>query len=179
MFTVERQIEIDAGHRVPYHDSQCRFLHGHRWKIVAVVGGEKLVPPDPARSDSGMVLDFGEIKRILMEEIHAKFDHRFILWDQDPLLYAAELAGDVRRALLFHVLDDVGIANSLVQVPCIPTSEGLAQYWAGLVEPRFAALGVTLAALKVWETPNSVATCSLKPAMHFFSGYGHHLQVGG
>jgi 6-pyruvoyltetrahydropterin/6-carboxytetrahydropterin synthase len=151
MFTVERQIEIDAGHRVPYHHSKCRFLHGHRWKIAAEVVSNLTVRPDPIRSDSGMVMDFGRIKEILIAEVHEKFDHKLILWDQDPLL-----EGSVPH--LCTALDDVGIIEGLVQIPVIPTSECLAEYWAIRIAAKLDRRNYWLRALKVWETPNCVAT---------------------
>jgi len=157
MFTVSRQIEIDAGHRVPYHDAQCRFLHGHRWKIVAEVAAPELVVADPSRADSGMVVDFGVIKRVLMTVIHERFDHRMILWDQDPLLAedsVVDYGGD--DPTLHGVLRRAGIEASIQVVPVIPTSEGLARYWAELVAPHLGPL--QLAAFHVWETPNSKAS---------------------
>jgi len=153
MFTIQRQIEIDAGHRVPYHDSKCRYLHGHRWRIVAHVESPELVAPDPKRPDSGMVVDFGEIKRVLMEEIHNKFDHRLILWAEDPLFEAHPDPG-----LFMNVLGYANIHDSIRTIPTIPTSEGLAQYWAGLVAPGLQGAHFRLVQLDVWETPNSCAT---------------------
>ena len=152
MFTIARHIEIDAGHRVPYHDSLCRHLHGHRWKIVAHVEAPELVAPDPKRADSGMVVDFGVIKRVLMDKIHNRFDHRLILWEQDALVT------DIR---FYRTLMNVGIGESIVTVPVIPTSEGLAKYWAELVAPELVGGAMRLAQLNVWETPNCVATYQL------------------
>jgi len=149
-FTIRRQIEIDAGHRVPYHDSQCRFLHGHRWKIVAHVSAPDLVPSSSGRPDSGMVVDFGFIKQVLMEQIHSRFDHRLMLWEKDELVTAWGDGGG-----MVHTLS---IGDGVVAVPVIPTSEELARYWAELIAPQLSDNGFQLTALEVWETPNSVAT---------------------
>lgn len=156
MFTVRRQIEIDAGHRVPYHDSQCRFLHGHRWKIVAHVSAFDLVLPSSDRPDSGMVVDYGTIKQVLMEHIHSRFDHRMMLWEKDDLitehllLPTESLPGKAR-------LGGLGV----ITMPCIPTSEELARYWANLIVPHLSGDEFRLLALEVWETPNSVATYTM------------------
>lgn len=151
MFQISRKIEIDAGHRIPYHNSQCRFLHGHRWKIVAHVGAGSLVPADGHRPDSGMVVDFGVIKQVLMEVIHDRFDHRFILWEKDPLLQPGVDSFD-------RYLTDRALADSLRIVPMIPTAEGLAQYWANLIAGPLKGGHFQLVALDVWETPNSTVT---------------------
>jgi 6-pyruvoyl-tetrahydropterin synthase len=108
-----------------------------------------VVPATEGRADSGMVVDFGVIKQVLMERIHDRFDHRLILWGGDPLL--------ANRALE-EVLAAVGLADGIRVVPVIPTSEGLAQYWAGLIAPDLNCSYFRLSALDVWETPNSVAT---------------------
>ena len=156
MFIISRKIEIDAGHRVPYHHSKCRYLHGHRWTIVAHVAGEALVTADPARSDSGMILDFGVIKRVLMELIHDWFDHRLILWEKDPLLTHTGVRGLFTDALTY-----AHISDGLRTVPCIPTAEGLAEYWAGLLKDPLSAERFQLVALEVGETPNSVVMFKL------------------
>lgn len=160
MYTITRQIEIDAGHRVPFHDSKCKFLHGHRWKIIAEVGAEVVQTPDGYNPESGMVMDFGNIKSVLMTCIHDNFDHKLILWDQDPLLdigWAAQ--GIVNDSVEFvAALDKIGIREGLVQVPVIPTSENLARYWAFLITPELYSSQHWLAALHVWETPNCQAT---------------------
>ncbi len=156
MFTIGRKIEIDAGHRVPYHGSQCRFLHGHRWKIVAHVRAYNLVEASPERPDSGMVVDFGVIKQVLMEEIHAKYDHRLILWEQDPLLQEDPLIKVACGYGFAAALKEAGILESIRTVPCIPTAEGLAEHWASLIEAPLQGAHFRLSALEVWETPNSV-----------------------
>lgn len=161
MFTISRRIEIDAGHRVPFHDSLCRHLHGHRWKIVAHVEAPELVAPDPSRADSGMVVDYAVIKQVLMQEIHDVFDHRLILWEQDPLL-VDEVFGAISS--LLDVLASCGLEDNIRIVPIIPTSEGLAKYWAELVQqsPNLRDNpNLRLVQLDVWETPNCLATYRL------------------
>jgi len=152
MFTIARKIEIDAGHRVPYHTSKCRHLHGHRWQIVAHVESPELVAPDPKRPDSGMVVDFGVIKQVLMDQIHDRFDHRLILWEEDTLVTNIEF---------YRTLVEVDIGDSIVTVPVIPTAESLARYWAELVSPILQSEHFHLTQLDVWETPNSLATYHL------------------
>lgn len=152
MFTIARQIEIDMGHRLPFHQGGCRFLHGHRWRVEVEVSAPELQAPEPSHTNSGMVLDFGIIKAALMDAIHARFDHRLVLWENDPLLQPPDGGTNEFRVALARV----GVAAGLVVVPVIPTSEGLAQLWAGLLVDRLAPFTIT--ALRVWETPNSVAT---------------------
>jgi len=153
MYTVRKYVEIDAGHRVPFHESKCCNLHGHRYRITAELRAPSLVDPSSRRSDSGMVMDFGMIKEILMQEIHDPFDHKMILWERDPLWDAEGF---------IHALERTGIAP--IAVPCIPTAEELADYWATLFRAELQKraeeipIELTLASLEVRETPTSTAT---------------------
>jgi len=79
--TVSRFIEIDAGHRVARHESQCRHLHGHRYRLTVDVTG-------PVKNDNspehGMVIDFGSLK-LALQRIHSDWDHKFLIGADDPL----------------------------------------------------------------------------------------------
>ncbi len=174
MFTVSRSIDIDAGHRVPFHASKCRHLHGHRWKVIAIAEAEETVDSAEGAADSGMVVDFGVLKQVLMEEINDVFDHRFLLWQEDPLaeiLLRAGTAESIPPAAFLESEEVTGpnlarqdLEESIVVVPVIPTAEELARYWAGLVAPRLRELSgdrVSLKRLDVWETPNSCASYEL------------------
>lgn len=153
MFTIRRWVELDAGHRVPYHGSKCRNLHGHRYRATAVVESHDgtIVPAQSKRPDSGMVADFGVIKQVLNTVIHDPYDHKLLLWEQDPL---ANDAG-------FHlVLEREELLGGLVIIPCIPTAEELARHWGQGVAAELTRLatGLRLASLEVRETPTSTAT---------------------
>ena len=174
MFTVSRSIEIDAGHRVPFHASKCRHLHGHRWKVIAIAEAEETVDSATGAADSGMVVDFGVLKQVLMEEINDVFDHRFMVWQDDPLAEILIRATEEDTQPAEFLVSEGGpgemgrcrkdLRDSIVIVPVIPTAEELARYWAGLVAPRLRELSgdqVSLKRLDVWETPNSCASYEL------------------
>ncbi|MDR1848594.1 MAG: 6-carboxytetrahydropterin synthase, partial [Zoogloeaceae bacterium] len=64
---ITRRLEFDAGHRIPDHQSQCRNLHGHRYALEITLEGE--VNAKPGETDSGMVMDFADIKAIAEREL--------------------------------------------------------------------------------------------------------------
>ncbi len=167
IITISRSIEIDAGHRVPFHISKCKHLHGHRWKITAFLRAECVVPDDMRAADSGMVLDYGVLKSIMMEHIHDVFDHRMILWAEDPIQCFRDKIYAVTALIPNQPLDEYlemteeGLGTSVVVVPMIPTAENLARYWAELIDPYIRAklaAPARLIGLEVQETPNSTAT---------------------
>ncbi len=65
---------FDSAHRIYRTESKCRFLHGHTYKVVAIIEGEL--------NEWGMVVDFG----ILKEKIIDLLDHKVILEKNDPLI---------------------------------------------------------------------------------------------
>lgn len=155
LVTVMRQIELDAGHRVPHHESKCRSLHGHRYKIQVELVAPEVVPTQAGQSESGMVMDFGLIKTVLMEVIHDVYDHSLILWEQD------ELATD------FRFIDMVEEYNlKVIPVPVVPTAEQLARHWGmefysewrKRLKDHHLGIDIAMKRFTVWETPNAFAT---------------------
>lgn len=164
MYTMSREIGIDAGHRVPTHGSKCRHLHGHRYTIQAICRSEAL---QDSGEQSAMVLDFGFLKEEMMDVIDDPCDHGLILWWGDPLLEilipdenchnnAAEV---VRTAGYCCVPPEwlVTGALKLYIIPDIPTAEVLAKHWFYRLQERVSERSsrlATLQAVKVFETPN-------------------------
>ena len=149
MFRVSKHVEIDAGHRVPYHDSKCQHLHGHRYRITLTAEAPETVPADVFRSDSGMVVDFGTLKQVLIAAVHDPYDHKLILWTKDPLIVDEEIT----LKNLHPVLKD-----SIIMVPCVPTAEELARFWGHLCLNLLAGSSFDLYSCEVRETPTSIAT---------------------
>jgi 6-pyruvoyltetrahydropterin/6-carboxytetrahydropterin synthase len=62
-FEITRKLEFDAGHRIPNHNGQCRHLHGHRYCLEVTLRGQ--VNETSGARDEGMIMDFGDIKKIM------------------------------------------------------------------------------------------------------------------
>lgn len=100
-----------------------------------------------------MVMDFGFVKEVMIERIHNPCDHGTILWVYDEIL---KTIPDNPSPKWFKTC----IINT------VPTAENLARYWWGEVDQGIHEYGlrnnidfkdVTLAEIRVWETPNCVA----------------------
>jgi 6-pyruvoyltetrahydropterin/6-carboxytetrahydropterin synthase len=140
-FVVSKEVQFDAGHRVPQHASKCRNPHGHRYRVVAYVAGEL----QTEGSATGMVLDFGDIKELLETQVHDVFDHGFIVHNEDIEMQAA-----------------LGVTSpsgenahgwKVIVVPWTPTAEEMAR---AVYEMLVRSLP-TLRMIEVWETPTSMA----------------------
>jgi len=142
---ITKQIEIDMGHRVPNHKSKCRNLHGHRYCIE--VGVDDKIISVKGRADEGMVIDFGDLKDIMMKEIDEVYDHGFIMYDHD----------DFKD--LFEGLKETG--QKIIFVPFVPTAENLAQHWFKILNFPLTQKEIKLSYVKVWETPTSTAIYTL------------------
>lgn len=147
MTTVSKEIEIDMGHTVTLHESKCRHLHGHRYRVVAIVQGEII----ESGSSAGMVVDFSDLKSAMMKVIDEPYDHAFMIWKDDPRVELLQTAHEIwhNDYTKFHV------------VPFVPTAENLAKFWfdkLGAYLKEELEFALTLEELQVYETPTSCAS---------------------
>ncbi len=167
MYTMSREIGIDAGHRVPTHGSKCRHLHGHRYTIQAICRSEAL---QDTGEQTAMVLDFGFLKEEMMANIDLDCDHGLILYAGDELVeqfinddYLYHAIDIMKRVGFVNIPAEYASVGKMYLIPDIPTAEVLAKHWfyrlQGRVSERSSRLA-TLVAVKVWETPNCWAVYS-------------------
>lgn len=104
MVSVQRSHSICMAHRLQNHPGKCRSLHGHNYTITYHLSGR-------FNHDTGMIVDFSEIKRALCQTTEEQLDHKTLLQKDDPLIpvLTAEL-GD----------------NAVVTVDAVPTAENMA-----------------------------------------------------
>jgi len=148
--TITRRLEFDAGHRIPNHGGQCRHLHGHRYAIELTVQGP--VHESRGKADDGMVIDFGDVKRIALTHLVEPWDHAFLVAKQDTILVQfLESLPDHKTV----VLDDV------------PTVENLVKFAFDRLAPIFAAQTqgkLSLFSVRLYETPNCWADYPVRVA---------------
>ena len=66
---VRRGFDFEAAHRLPRHPGKCRDLHGHSYRLLVTVYRDV----DP---ESGLAIDFSELKRVVRDEIIGVVDHK-------------------------------------------------------------------------------------------------------
>ena len=72
-----REFAFESAHALEGYDGKCREIHGHSYRLlVTVAGSPSEREDDPKR---GMVMDFGELKRIVGQEIVERLDHSFVM----------------------------------------------------------------------------------------------------
>lgn len=134
---ISYEMTFDAGHRIVGHKGKCARLHGHTYKVHVMASGSVHEP--------GFVVDFGDIKDIVNE-----WDHRFLLWDQDPIYTLVEIHGE----------DKPAEAPGIVRVPFNPTAEYMAQHLAERIYEEFGLIGIMV---ELWETPKCMARYVISP----------------
>ncbi|HYF80750.1 MAG TPA: 6-carboxytetrahydropterin synthase QueD [Symbiobacteriaceae bacterium] len=67
---VTRIFSFDAAHRLEDYVGKCNNLHGHTYRLELTVRGT----PD----HRGIVLDFGDLKRIFKEHYEPILDHKYL-----------------------------------------------------------------------------------------------------
>jgi 6-pyruvoyltetrahydropterin/6-carboxytetrahydropterin synthase len=67
MYEIAVEMDFDAAHSLRGYQGKCERMHGHRFKVVAVVQSSKL-------DDIGLAYDFTLLKQHL-GAIMAKYDH--------------------------------------------------------------------------------------------------------
>lgn len=135
MITAERYHDISTGHRVYGHESKCKHLHGHNYRIHFKVQG--------SLDSIGRVLDFSVIKSKLCMWVENNWDHKFLIYEKDPL------------AMFLFNQDP----NGVVIVPFNPTAENMAEYLVTKIGPvQLVEEDCILVEVKIEETRKCTAT---------------------
>ena len=128
--TATRYHDFSTGHRVYGHESKCAHLHGHNYRIHLTVEADAL-------DSVGRVMDFSAIKEHLCYWLEEEWDHKFLVWEQDPFAQAL-------KELDF---------NGTVVVNFNPTAENMGQYLIDVVGPKqLEGTGVRLVSVNIEET---------------------------
>lgn len=161
-YTVIRSHEICAGHRVVGHESKCRHLHGHNYKFHFKVASKRIesenyIPGakgfsvDGKLDDVGRVIDFSVVKTTLCQWLEDNWDHKFLHWEEDPLIKALQVDCELCDETTGHDVRDFD--NSLVSLPFNPTAENLAAYMVDVIGPQLLdEYGVELVECTIEET---------------------------
>lgn len=102
-FLICRRFKFDAAHKIPSHQGKCKNLHGHSWAVDVSLTGD-LICSGP---QSGMVMDFGELKNI-MSEILESYDHQ-CLNDFIALPTAETLCSLIEQALSLKLPENIKV----------------------------------------------------------------------
>ena len=138
MIRITKIFNFETAHVLYNYDGKCKNMHGHSYKLFVTVKGNPIKDLDHHKN--GMVVDFGDIKKIVKEEIVDIWDH------------AVLVNGDSPHKLLGESLENQG--HKVIFCKYQPTCENMLYDIASKIKSKLPSY-VQLAYLKLHETENS------------------------
>ena len=137
---ITKQFNFETGHALYGYDGKCRNVHGHSYKLSVTVIGNPIT--DTSHVKLGMVIDFGDLKKIVKEEIVNQFDHATVFNKNTPHV---ELAKEL-----------IERGHNVILADYQPTSENMVIDFAKKIKARLPEK-IKLHSLKLQETETSFA----------------------
>jgi len=136
---VTREFTFEMAHVLWNYDGPCRNVHGHSYRLFVTITG---IPVEDIKNPkNGMVIDFTDLKNIVLKEIVNVFDH------------AVAVSRDFDREKIEMLSKTFG--NTVI-VDYQPTCENMVADFAGRIRKHLPP-GTALHSLKLYETAKSYA----------------------
>ncbi|HLS31139.1 MAG TPA: 6-carboxytetrahydropterin synthase [Flavobacteriaceae bacterium] len=135
-----KRYTFETGHALYGYDGKCKNVHGHGYKMFVTIIGEPIQDSDHVKH--GMVMDFGDLKKIVKEEIVDKYDHAIVFNKNSP------------HKELGETLKEKG--HHVILADFQPTSEMLVLHFADIIRKRLPE-NIELYSIKLQETETSYA----------------------
>jgi 6-pyruvoyltetrahydropterin/6-carboxytetrahydropterin synthase len=136
---VTREFTFEMSHVLRNYDGPCRNVHGHSYRLFVTVTGVPAM--DESNPKNGMVIDFTELKNIVLRNIVEVFDHSVVVsndFDSDKMNMMTKTFGNT------------------VVVDYQPTCENLVTDFAIRLRNKIPE-GIRLHSLRLYETAKSCA----------------------
>jgi 6-pyruvoyltetrahydropterin/6-carboxytetrahydropterin synthase len=114
MYEISVSQSFDAAHFLREYRGRCARMHGHTWKVEAVVEGEELGP-------SQLLVDFNDLKGLLREVVD-DFDHA-CLNDLPPFDRESPTSENVARIIFQRLQGKVESLGTPVRLLKVRVSE--------------------------------------------------------
>ena len=136
---ITKQFSFEMAHALRNYDGLCRNIHGHSYKMDITLAGQPLL--DETSPKNGMVMDFGDLKRLVNEEIISLLDHALVLNNKTD----EKLVGMLKQNF-----------EKIVVVDFQPTTENLLNFIADKLKAKLPKR-VSLTCVRLRETDTSYA----------------------
>lgn len=136
---VTKEFTFEMAHALLGYGGNCKYVHGHSYGLSVTVIGNPV--EDETNPKLGMVIDFGDLKKIVKETVVDLFDHALVLNSKTPH------DSFNREQELF---------NKLIFVDYQPTSENLVADFADRIAKKLPD-EIKLFSLRLRETATSYA----------------------
>ena len=136
---ITKEFGFEMAHALKDYDGPCRNVHGHSYELKVTVIGTPLI--EKGNPKSGMVIDFGDLKRIVTQQIIDVFDHSLVLNKEMDSLLVDKLQTAFEKIILLDYQ---------------PTSELMVQDFAQRIQDHLPK-NVQLVCVLLRETKSSYA----------------------
>jgi 6-pyruvoyltetrahydropterin/6-carboxytetrahydropterin synthase len=136
---VTKEFKFEMAHALWNYDGLCKNIHGHSYILYVTIIGEPNSNENNVKY--GMVMDFGDLKKIVNSVIVTDMDHSLVVSDKSnyqPLLETGQMFE--RHFLL----------------PYQPTCENMVIDFAGRIK-KLLPQNIKLYSVKLYETATSYA----------------------
>lgn len=129
---------FETGHALHGYDGKCKNIHGHSYKLYVTIKGTPI--QENGNSKLGMVMDFGDLKKIVNQQIVDRLDHTIVLNENSPHKNLGENLKENGHRVIFTNYQ--------------PTCENMLIDFAERIQAELPK-NISLVALKLYETENS------------------------
>lgn len=135
---VTKIFNFETAHALFGYQGKCKNIHGHSYKLHVTVLG----PPNQEKNhpENGMVMDFGDLKKIVNSRIVEPLDHAILL---NKNTAHKELGEDL-----------LAQGHKVILTDFQPTCENMLIDFVDKIQ-RDLPDGISLVSLKLYETENS------------------------
>ena len=137
---VTKSFTFETAHALYGYNGKCKNIHGHSYKLYVTVKGTPI--QDPTNPKFGMVIDFGDIKKIVRAEVVDQFDHTILLNINSP-----------HKELGEHLLAE---GHKVIFTEYQPSCENMLLDMVQLIRPQLDA-SIELISMRLHETETSYA----------------------
>ncbi len=95
---ITKEFKFEMAHALKGYDGPCRNIHGHSYELKVTVAGNPVTDENDPKL--GMVMDFGDLKKIVRKSIVDVFDHALVLYDKMPETLISELKNNFDKVIL-------------------------------------------------------------------------------
>ncbi|MCY1721243.1 6-carboxytetrahydropterin synthase QueD [Prolixibacteraceae bacterium Z1-6] len=136
---VTKKFHFEMAHALYNYDGLCKNIHGHTYNLEITLLGE--IRKEPGHPKDGMVIDFGNLKKLVKSNIINVFDHSLVI---NPL-FPKEQIESMKNA-----------TERLIILDFQPTSENMVVYFAEKLQQVLPS-NVSLFSIRLYETATSYA----------------------
>ncbi len=97
---ITKEFKFEMAHALKGYDGPCRNIHGHSYELVVTISGNPIT--DVNSPKLGMVMDFGDLKKIVRTKIVDIFDHALVLNNNMPKDLIEKIRENFEKVILLN-----------------------------------------------------------------------------